>query len=744
MIKLYTTLFLLFFINNLFSNPIKIIGLDRLSYEDLNTITNIDLKQDDFNRSDISKLIDELYKSDLIYDVKLTTNEKFYLLEIIENKIIQNIFFINNSWIKDELLFEIIETKKNDLISKSQISKDIKSINAVYKSKGFNEILTIAKLEAFSSDRVNLIYEINEGKQAKLNLIKFLGNHYFSDRYISSRITSQDLSFYNIFKSGSNLNPEIFNFDKSQIENLYKNKGFFDVKVSYDLQSNNFGLYLVNFYIDEGQRYKLNDIKYSSKLDKINDFEKIKKKYQKKFQKNKEYFDQILLDNYLDDLNKSLHKNNYFNFYFVSKINKKDSFVDIEIIDIIQNPKTVNKIEFYGNTITKDKTVRSKILIEPGDYINETLINNSISNLKKFSYINDINYSINELSNNSADINFTLDEKKKTGNILFAGTFDSDTELGFMFGIEDKNFAGSGNILDANFNINAENVKYDLNYTQFPLNNPFVSNTYSIFNQEDDLTSSFGYESQRIGVGYSLNFSDNDEVRYGFGLSYEDTTGFNPKQSISAINDNIGNFQNIIFKFNINKDTTNDIFNPSKGHYNSLSMTISPPEISDDPFLKLIFSNKNYFNFKDSDSYIFLNNNYGYAESLKSKLKTINSFSLGGNNFKGFDFRGVGPVTNNIYLGGNQFFTSTLGYGSSFIFDEKDNINIKFFISAGSIWDSDYSSSDNEFDLRASTGVSLDFITAIGPISFSYATPLIKKDNDQERVFAFTIGKSFW
>ena len=743
MIKLYTTLFLLFFINNLFSNPIKIIGLDRLSYEDLNTITNIDLKQDDFNRSDISKLIDELYKSDLIYDVKLTTNEKFYLLEIIENKIIQNIFFINNSWIKDELLFEIIETKKNDLISKSQISKDIKSINAVYKSKGFNEILTIAKLEAFSSDRVNLIYEINEGKQAKLNLIKFLGNHYFSDRYISSRITSQDLSFYNIFKSGSNLNPEIFNFDKSQIENLYKNKGFFDVKVSYDLQSNNFGLYLVNFYIDEGQRYKLNDIKYSSKLDKINDFEKIKKKYQKKFQKNKEYFDQILLDNYLDDLNKSLHKNNYFNFYFVSKINKKDSFVDIEIIDIIQNPKTVNKIEFYGNTITKDKTVRSKILIEPGDYINETLINNSISNLKKFSYINDINYSINELSNNSADINFTLDEKKKTGNILFAGTFDSDTELGFMFGIEDKNFAGSGNILDANFNINAENVKYDLNYTQFPLNNPFVSNTYSIFNQEDDLTSSFGYESQRIGVGYSLNFSDNDEVRYGFGLSYEDTTGFNPKQSISAINDNIGNFQNIIFKFNINKDTTNDIFNPSKGHYNSLSMTISPPEISDDPFLKLIFSNKNYFNFKDSDSYIFLNNNYGYAESLKSKLKTINSFSLGGNNFKGFDFRGVGPVTNNIYLGGNQFFTSTLGYGSSFIFDEKDNINIKFFISAGSIWDSDYSSSDNEFDLRASTGVSLDFITAIGPISFSYATPLIKKDNDQERVFAFTIGKSF-
>ena len=72
--------------------------------------------------------------------------------------------------------------------------------------------------------------------------------------------------------------------------------------------------------------------------------------------------------------------------------------------------------------------------------------------------------------------------------------------------------------------------------------------------------------------------------------------------------------------------------------------------------------------------------------------------------------------------------TSTLGYGSSFIFDEKDNINIKTFVTTGSIWNSDYTS-DNEFELRSSAGISLDFITAIGPISFSYATPISKNVN---------------
>ena len=92
-------------------------------------------------------------------------------------------------------------------------------------------------------------------------------------------------------------------------------------------------------------------------------------------------------------------------------------------------------------------------------------------------------------------------------------------------------------------------------------------------------------------------------------------------------------------------------------------------------------------------------------------------------------------------MGGNQFYTSTIGYGSSFIFDEKDNINIKFFLSAGSIGNSDYTS-DNDFHLRSSAGVSLDFITAVGPISFTYATPL-SKEQMIKRLFSFYIGTSF-
>ena len=99
----------------------------------------------------------------------------------------------------------------------------------------------------------------------------------------------------------------------------------------------------------------------------------------------------------------------------------------------------------------------------------------------------------------------------------------------------------------------------------------------------------------------------------------------------------------------------------------------------------MIYSNRIFFKNSQNENFIFTTNKIGFAESLNGNLKTNDAFSLGGLSFKGFDYKGIGPLSeNNIYLGGNKFFTSTY-YGSSFIFDKKDNINIKFYGTIGSL-----------------------------------------------------------
>ena len=261
------SIFLIFYSFSSESKSLSISGNNKLSLDDIQLLTNIDITKNNLTNDDFNTIIQDLIKSDLIFDIKTNTNSQNYILDIEESSIVQNIFIINNEWIDDNLIIENLLSKKGSLLSRNKISNDIKFISNIYRTKGFKNISVISKIEKYSPDRVNLIFEINEGEQTKINLINFIGNKSFSDRFLSSKITSQSLKFYNIFKTGSNLNRGIFNSDKNKIINFYKDNGFFDVKVNYSLEPNNLNLVTLNFYIQEGKNYKINEIIYNSKIE---------------------------------------------------------------------------------------------------------------------------------------------------------------------------------------------------------------------------------------------------------------------------------------------------------------------------------------------------------------------------------------------------------------------------------------------------------------------------------------------
>ncbi len=728
---------------NLSSKPINITGLSKLSYDDIQSITSINIYDNNLNINNINILIKELSLSDLIYDISYKELSEKFQISITESDLIENIFINNNIWIKDDVLIQNLKSKTNYFMSQNNIQDDIRIIKNIYKSKGFQDLSVIAKVERYSQDRINLIYEIKENDQQKINIIKFAGNNFFSNNYLNSIINSQSIKFYNIFKTGSNLNFSTFEYDKNQILSSYKDEGFLNVRVSYLLEKSSFNNNVLYFYIDEGDRFLVNDFILEIEdnfIKKIlnNDIDAFKKK----LANNSFFYNKKLIEDYVELFNQNLISNNINNQ--IVEFDVSDNLDSINLLFYMKkiDPIIISKISITGNSITKDRTIRSKISIEPGQYLNKYTLDKSIKNLKRFPYIKDVKQSTN-IIDQLAEITLDIDEEKKTGNILVAGTLNSDTGVGLTFGIEDKNVFGSGNSIRSNFTVNSEDLKFDLNYVQYPILNPNLTNTYTIFNQDNDYTSSFGYKASIKGIGYFINFNQNDKLSYGAGFNYEEFKGHSAvNKSSAAINDNIGNFDNYNLNLSVKYDSSDDYFYPTNGTINKLDFSISPKDISDNSYYKVSISNKNYRQLKKSTNYFFLNNNYGFAKSLNGKLKTINAFGLGGLNFKGFDYKGIGPNDGSIYLGGNEYFTTTLGYGSSFIFDDKDNINVKFFLTAGSIWNSDYDTS-SDADLRTSLGTSFDFITPIGPISFSYATPINKQDIDKSRPFNFTIGTSF-
>ena len=743
MFKIASLITIFLISTNVFSKPLKFEGLTKLSNDDLQAITSINIDKNKLEIDEINILLKELSFSQLIYEINYTELNNYFLISIIESDLIENIFINNNVWIKDDLLIENLNSKVNSFLTKKNIKDDIKIIKNIYKSRGFQNISVLAKVEKYSKDRSNIIFEINENEQEKINVIKFVGNDFFSNNYLNSIINSQSIKFYNIFKSGSNLNYESFEFDKSQILSAYRDVGYVNAKVSYFLEKSSLNNNILYFYIEEGQRFLIENLDFNFNDELIIKLlENSVIEFNSELERNDSFFDRDLIDKYIEIFNQILISNNIHNKIIEFSLSQDNKKFDLLFFIQPKDPIIVNKINITGNSITKNKTIRSKITVEPGQYFNKYILNKSIKNLKTYPYIKDVQTST-EIDKQLADINIKIEEEKKTGNILVAGTFNTDTGAGISFGIEDKNIFGSGNSISSNFLINSEDLKFDVNFTQYPILNPNLTNTYTIFNQDNDYTNSFGYKASRKGIGYFINFKESDEMSYGIGLNYEAFKGHSAvNNSTSAINDNIGNFENYNLNLSLKYDTSNDFFYPTDGTINKIDITLSPNGISDNSFYKISLSNKNYRKFKKSSNYVFLNNKYGFAESLNGKLKTINAFGLGGLNFKGFDYKGIGPYNGNIYLGGNEFFTSTIGYGSSFIFDDKDNINIKFFITTGSIWNSDYTS-NSDIDLRSSIGTSFDFITPVGPLSFSYATPIEKSNSDKTRPFNFTIGTSF-
>lgn len=742
MIKIFTIFFLFIFNFSAKADILKFQGLERLNLNDLQSLTTIDIDSENLNENDVDMILKDFYESEQITNIEYSYQNSIYTLSITETPLIENIYLNGNIIIKDDIFIELINSKKNDFLNKNKIIKDLDLIKNLYTKKGYELILVTASTESFASNRVNLIFTINEGSKSKLSSINFKGANTFSSSYLQSIIKSKHDKFYNIF-SNSYIDQSIIENDLNLLIDFYKKNGFSDVKISYLITKNFFGSYNLDFYINENTRYKITDLKFSfsEDLKNIKNFLKIQNDFEKSLSKNNYNFDYYFIDDFLIEIN-SLLTNSNINSEIIYELILDENGYKINFFDKSNDPVIINTIDIYGNTITKTNVLLSKLPIRPGDYYNKSLIEKTKKKLTNYKYINKVNHSV-KLNDQKANIEFEIDENKKTGNFLLGGSFTGDIGIGLIVSLNDYNLFGTGNELKSEFSINSEATKFDILYKQFPYNNANISNLYSIKNTETDLSSSFGYKIDQVGLGYSINFDYVNDISMQIGFEYLDSTGHSPTNSSDlSITDNIGSFDDTVIKFSISQNKTNNFLYPNKGYSNSFSLKYSPDIISDNKYVSANYNGDIYFDFDRSSDYLFLSNSIGLVEAIEGRNRTINTFSLGGMNFKGFDYKGIGNRTaNNKYLGGNKYFTSTFGYGSNFLFDDSDNIYIRLFYTVGSLWDNDYANQD--FKLRSSIGSSFDVLTPIGPVTFSYAIPLQKENSDRSKFFNFSIGSSF-
>ena len=740
-------IFSLFFMSSISAEQIKNIevsGNQRISKETILVLGNID-KNQDFNNDKLNNSLKKLYDTNFFSDIKMSLSNGLLTIRVDENPIIEDIEITgikNKSFL--EKIYENIVLKNRVSFTEDQLKKDIVLIKNVLKTNGYY----FAKLKSSiipnkSLNSIRLKLDIDQGEKARIKKIIFIGDKNIKDKKLLEVIASEEHKFWKFVSDKVYLNQSIIELDKRLLKNYYRNQGYHKVKVLNSFaEFNDKGFFKLIFNIDSGKQYYFNNLKINLPDNyKRQDFKKVEKIFKKL--KGKRYsLDSI--KTILDEIDKIASARLYdFISAKVEETIYDDNKIDFTFNVADSDKFYVERINILGNFNTIEEVVRNKFIVDEGDPLNTLLYNKSLEQIRALGIFRFVRGEIENGSNeNLKVINLTVEEKP-TGEIsLSAGVGTNGTSLGA--GIKERNFLGKGINLTTNFELSDDSVTGQFVYSK--PNFAYTDNTLftSIKSTSTDLLETTGYKQTEFGFSVGTEYEQYENLFFSPELDFSIEDLKTDTKASSALKSQEGTYEDFYFNYGLIYDLRNSPYRPSSG-----SSTAFRQE------LPVVSGNNEIANTLTYSKYKSLNKSKEMIGKASFYFKAINSLDnsnvriskraqMPSNRLRGFIKGKVGPVDNSDYIGGNYVSALNLSTNLPGILPTFENIDLSYFIDFGNVWGVDYDSNlDDSNGLRSSTGIGLDFLTPIGPLSFSLTQPLIKKSTDKTETFRFNLGTTF-
>jgi outer membrane protein insertion porin family len=736
-------IFFIIFTNISFAEikKINIVGNARVSSSTIESL--VDKKTSNIDSIYINNLTKKIYDTDFFSDVKISFNQDILTINVAENPIV-NFFYING--VKDSDLDQvnkIITLKENSIFSSSKLKRDIEATREFLNASGYYQASIIPEVIKIDNNQINLIINIDKKEISKIKNIYFIGNKYFSNSQLMDVITSSEDGWWKFF-STSSLSEQRIEYDKQLLKDFYKLKSFYDVQIESAFASvdkNN--KFTLTYSINAGKKYKFGDydLKISGLTLKEADINEIKN-ISNKLLKN-EFYSPLTINKLNKQITEHLETKRYGNFEIsIQDLKAANDKIDV-ILQLNEGPKSlVNKINIQGNTITEEKVIRDNLVISEGDQLSSSKIKKSVDNVKAKQLFSKVDYKISDSDKkNFKDFNLFVKEQP-TGNITAGVGYGTNGGL-FEASINERNFLGQGINLNFTGRLSSDVIRGEVSYVDPNYINSNKELAVSLFSEVDDYQNS-GYQNKRAGTKFATKYEIYEDIffRPNLGVQFDtlEVTG----SASSLLRSRQGDFLTTSLGYNFLYDQRDSKFNPTSGSIIYLDQNIAT-FLSDIPtvqtgvgvtFYKELFSDK-------------------FIGSAKAKLANVTAFNdkdvklsdrifASSSDLRGFEQRGIGPVDSGDHIGGNNLATLSLKSTFPNPIPENYRATTFLFFDMGNVWGADYSSliSDSS-KLRTSTGIALDLMSPIGPLSFTYSIPLSKASTDKEQNFLFNIGSSF-
>ncbi len=729
------------FVNAEKVNKILINGNERVSDDTVLLFGEINLYED-YDNNKLNKILQNLYDTNFFKDVKVELNNNILNIKLVENPIIKSVTIegIKAKKIREPIL-DSLKLKKNNSFNEYFARIDRDNIINGLKASGYYFADVKLSISENKDNSVNIIYNIDLGKKAVIHKIKFIGDKKFRNRKLFKIIVSEENKFWKFISRKKLLNESRIELDTRLLTNFYKNKGYYNVKVESSfaqfLDEGNFDLV---FNINAGEKFFFNelDLKLPSNYN-IDNFSKITDIF--KEIKNEPYsfnsIEKILEEIESVALNKEFESINATVEETIVGKNKLNFSVFIDEL-----PKMyVERINIVGNNITRENVIRNRLTLDEGDAFNKILHAKSISSIKALNFFKTVNSEIVDGSTDSKKIINIEVEEKPTGEIS-AGAGIGTSGGSIAFGIKENNFLGRGIEFSSDLELTDESIRgkfFIVNPNYKGSDNRLIAGVQS---SENDRMSSFGYKTTKTGFNIGTRFEYFEDLFFTPSVTSFYESLKTSSTASNALKKQKGTYFDTDINYALDYDKRNQKFQPTKGFRSKFDQSI--PVISDTNSI--------------INGYEFVYYNEIFEEAISTfsfYSRAINSISgedvriserlyIPSNKLRGFEAGKVGPIDNEDFVGGNYVMAMNLAATLPNVLPNIQNADFSVFFDAGNVWGVDYSSTINDSSkIRSSVGIGVDWYTPVGPLSFSYAGIISRKDTDKKEAFRFNLGTTF-
>ena len=670
---------------------------------------------------------------------------------VVERPTISRINIEGNRRLSDDALLPVISSTPRRVYSPSQAAADASAIADAYTAAARLSARVTPRIIRRSDNRVDLVFEVSEGRVVENERISFVGNRNFSDRRLRRVVDTKQAGFLRAIIGRDTFIPERVTFDRQLLVDFYRSRGYVDFQVldvSTEVSRERDATF-VTFNVREGQQYSVGEVSVSSEFQNINLAE-----YERALRiRPGQTWSPSLIDEQINRL-EQLALSQGLDFLRVDPRvtrNRRDLTLNVEFA-LVRGPRIfVERIDIEGNQTTLDRVIRRQFNTVEGDPFNPREIRNAAERIRALGFFSTADVQTRQGTTSDQVIVDVDVEEQPTGSLSFGGSFSDDSGFAILVSFSERNFLGRGQRLSFSIETGDDTTNTTFNFAEPAFLGRDLTFGLRISAQETDFDDA-SFDTKIISIRPRLEFPVGEDSRLAVFYELASDEILNVAGTASPIiQAEAGDQIRSAIGYTYTLDKLRGGLNPNRGVRLTFGQELAGLG-GDVEYIRTTGSATAQRDVWNEEVTLRAILEGGVISSLGGgATRVTDRFFLSSRQLRGFASRGVGPRDQGAgspdVLGGNAYVSLRLEADFPLGLPEEYGISGGVFYDMGSLWDLDNTTGagtvDDSFELRSSVGVSIFWDTPIGPLRMNFAKALESNPLDETDTFDITISAQF-